>query len=73
MINTQFLECRNPKCDVKTRVDSIPRTLSDGKVNPDYKDTAICSSCGSDIFILEQDRPIKRLPHEEIEDFINEN
>lgn len=72
MINTQLLKCRNPKCDAETKVNSIPRILSDGRNNPDFKDTAICSSCGSEIFIPEQDRPTNDSPHEEIEMVINE-
>jgi len=73
MSNTQLLKCRNSKCDAETRVNSIPRTLSDGKVNPDFKDTAICSSCGSNIFIPEQDRSTNQSTQDEIETFINEN
>lgn len=62
MNKTQFLECLNPECDKKTRVDPIPRTLSDGNRNPDYKETAICSSCGSDINIPENTRPTNGSP-----------
>lgn len=72
MINTQLLKCRNPKCDAVTKVNSIPRTLSDGSKNPDFKDTAICSSCGSDIFIPDQEKPTDKSPHDEIETFIND-
>ena len=73
MNKTEYLKCLNPKCNSKTRVDSIPRTLSDGRINTDYKETAICSSCGSDILIPEQTRPTNDSPIKAIEMVLDEN
>lgn len=40
-------------------------------MNPDYKETALCSICGSNILIPEKNWPANNSPIEELEIFLD--